>query len=266
MFGIQPSFFISGDDKTVTWLGFISSIILLSAVITVTVFYTIRFFRNVQSKIYINDIILEGPPTLNISNKNFVFMINENYPTSGRFYGMQSKIFNIKMHVIEAIPDPPEGNTPYSQDRLNQTIVPCNQLDLNIKGVEIPQDLIDTSRCLSLPETVQIGGAQSLGEPVYSIEIFLKACQVFSPGDCEVPVDGIPTTTINTNVVASEYFRDYSLDLYMIESSHDVSNFDNPISRNLKKLEFRFNSHKLTFHTNRLSQIRTLTSSGTFQA
>ena len=49
IFGIQPSFFISGQDKTVTWLGFFSTIILLLALLAVSIFYTVNFFRNRES-------------------------------------------------------------------------------------------------------------------------------------------------------------------------------------------------------------------------
>jgi hypothetical protein len=45
LFGIQASFFINGEDKTVSWPGFISSIILVSAVITVSIFQGIYFLE-----------------------------------------------------------------------------------------------------------------------------------------------------------------------------------------------------------------------------
>lgn len=87
LFGIQPSFFISGEDKTVTWLGFISTIILVTAIITVSVFYSIDFFRNKDSKVYINDLVLDGPPTVSVSNKNFVMMFRHIYPESSPLFG-----------------------------------------------------------------------------------------------------------------------------------------------------------------------------------
>ena len=87
VFGIQPSFYISGDDKTVTWLGFISTIILVTAIITVSVLYTIEFFRNKESKVYINDLVLDSPPTVTVNNSKFLVMIKHVYPESGPFYG-----------------------------------------------------------------------------------------------------------------------------------------------------------------------------------
>ena len=80
VFGIQPSFYISGEDKTVTWLGFISTLTLVGVIITVSTFYTINFFRNKESKVYINDIILDGSPELQLNNKNFLLMFKHVYP------------------------------------------------------------------------------------------------------------------------------------------------------------------------------------------
>lgn len=87
MFGIQPSFFISGEDKTVTWLGFTSTIFLVVTIIAVTVFYTVDFFRNGESKVYINDLILDGPPKLSVNNTSFLVMVKHVYPESGSLYG-----------------------------------------------------------------------------------------------------------------------------------------------------------------------------------
>lgn len=132
LFGIQPSFFISGDDKTITWLGFISTIILVTSIIAVSIFYTIDFFKNKESKVYINDIILNGFPEVRLSNKNFVLMFKHVYPASGQFASEQEKIVKLKAHLITAAPTTP---IPYLESRSPLVLAPCNTLALNLTGV-----------------------------------------------------------------------------------------------------------------------------------
>lgn len=87
IFGMQLSFMINGEDKTITWLGFVSSIILVSAVIAVSVFQGIYFYKNEESSVYINDIVLNGSPTVELNNTNFIMMVRHIYPQTGPLYG-----------------------------------------------------------------------------------------------------------------------------------------------------------------------------------
>lgn len=54
------------------------------------------------------------------------------------------------------------------------------------------------------------------------------------------------------------------MDVFYLESAHDVSNFEKPVTKNLERLHFRFHSEKVSFFGNRLSQVKVDTSSGTF--
>lgn len=97
-----------------------------------------------------------------------------------------------------------------------------------------------------------------------TLEIIAKGCIVSAPGDCTVNYNGNPTNTIDTYTIATEYFRNYHLEIFFVESTHDVSNFDKPISKNMKKVSLQFNARKIMTVANRFSEIKTLTSSGTF--
>lgn len=99
LFGMQTSFFINGEDKTITWMGFISTILLGSAIITVSIFQAYYFYKNSEPVVYINDLVLDGPPVIKISNKNFIWMVRHIYPENGPFYGQQDKIFKAKFYA-----------------------------------------------------------------------------------------------------------------------------------------------------------------------
>jgi hypothetical protein len=85
------------------------------------------------------------------------------------------------------------------------------------------------------------------------LDIFVAPCQVAAPGDCEVLINGTPTSTVDTAEVASEYFRDYTLEVQFIEASHDVGNFEKPLTRNIRKVELKMNSKKLYLSSHRFS-------------
>jgi hypothetical protein len=80
----------------------------------VSVFYTIDFFRNVDSKVYINGLVLDGPPSLMVNNKNFLVIVKHVYPETGSLYGMQDSIFNLHFFLKKQIPG---KEFPYTNDR-----------------------------------------------------------------------------------------------------------------------------------------------------
>ena len=120
-----------------TWLGFGRTIILVTALITVSIFYTINFFRNVESKVYINDLVLDDPPIVSVSNKNFLMMFRHVYPESGPFYGQQEKFFTLKFFKIVSSPF---TAIPFSQDRIPVPLDSCTNLNLNLTDVNYSQE------------------------------------------------------------------------------------------------------------------------------
>jgi hypothetical protein len=109
-----------------------------------------------------------------------------------------------------------------------------------------------------------IGGSSDRQEKVNLIDVLILPCKVVNPGDCEVLYNGVLTSTINTNEIASEYFRDYKLEVYMIEANQDIKNYEKPLSKNMGQQIFRFNAKKIAFFKTKLSKIASETVSGTF--
>ena len=263
LFGMQTSFFISGEDKTVTWLGFISTIILVSVIIGISIFYVVIFFRNHQSKVYINDILLDNPPNIKIDNSNFLLMFKHNYPTSKQLSGQQDKIFRLKLNLAT---EGPETVIPNFTNRYLQASVPCKDLKLNLDGVNVSQEDVDSSLCYDLPKDTNFGGSYKKRELVSIFDIFVSPCDPVNPGDCEVLYDGNAVSAVATADIATEYFLVYTLEVFILESSHDVKNFEKPLTKNMRKIVYKFNSSKLYFTKNKISQVKTLTSSGTFSS
>ena len=55
--------------------------------IAVSILYAVIFFRNKDSKVYINDLLLDGAPTSILDRINFVLMFKHVYPESGPLQG-----------------------------------------------------------------------------------------------------------------------------------------------------------------------------------
>lgn len=212
LFGMQTSFFIGGEDKTVTWLGFISTIILASAIIAVTIFQTIIFFKNVESKVYINDLILDGPPVIKISNRNFLLMLRHIYPSDGQFAGQINKFLDLQMFMVSANPQGvPVAPIPYIQNYLPLTLARCSDLDLSHHQLTVSQEQLEESLCMDLPQDQRYGGEYGRNEEINFLSFVAFRCWDRAPGDCETMYQGALTSTVTTNTVAAEFFRDYSL-------------------------------------------------------
>lgn len=91
-------------------------------------------------------------------------------------------------------------------------------------------------------EATRFGGSFEKSEAVSYLEFQVVPCKAENPGDCEIYVDGVPVNTVDDTALISDYFKDYSLEILYIDASHDVSNFEKPLSKNSGKIELRFHS------------------------
>lgn len=169
LFGMQTSFFINGEDKTLTWMGFISTIILASAVITVSMFQTYYYLKKKDPRVYINDLVLDGPPTIKLSNKSFVFMVKHVYPANGPLQGQQDKIFNIKFNQQFAFPD--AVPIPYLPDRYSLPWAPCKDIQFNLEGVEHSPEDFENAICADMSEEKMFGGSYSKQETTSILDL-----------------------------------------------------------------------------------------------
>lgn len=132
LFGIQPSFYLDGADKTVSWIGFISSILLVSIVALVGIFYTVDYFKNGDPTVYINSKILSATPTVNFENKNFFMVFKHNYPEGKPLSGLQDKIFH--MRFWKSVGDP--TSTGYVFSKQTMPLKPCSQLKIDTSDLQ----------------------------------------------------------------------------------------------------------------------------------
>ena len=138
-FGINPTFFINGDDKTVTWIGFFCIVGFLSILLVVSLIFFISFFKEGKTDLYISNLILSASPVLSLQEKKFLLIIKHNYPVTGPFHGLQDKFFSIRFHQNSQSPDTPN---PYEMKRNPRPLVPCEDIKMDISDVNYSPELI----------------------------------------------------------------------------------------------------------------------------
>lgn len=141
---------------------------------------------------------------------------------------------------------------------------PCKDLDLNLEAVNYSPVELESSVCANLSEDLGFGGSYSKQEIVRVLDLLVLPCVPVNPGDCEILYNGVPTSTVTSADIASEYFRDYKMELSFLESTHDVKNYESSLKRNIRKFELKFNSKKVNLQTYKLSVIKTTSTTGTF--
>lgn len=101
----------------------------------------------------------------------------------------------------------------YSQDRIPVPLRTCSELNLGLENVNYSEEDLKSSLCPDLNAEFKFGGSYSKREEIGQLDFFLAPCKPLAPGDCEVLYNGTPTSTVTSGEIASEYFRDYQLEV-----------------------------------------------------
>jgi len=81
-FGLNPSFYLQGKDKTVSWVGFICSLMLILSITSVVIIESISYLQNKNSEIYVNQEASQEYPIIDLSEKKFIIVIRNIYTGS----------------------------------------------------------------------------------------------------------------------------------------------------------------------------------------
>lgn len=115
------------------------------------------------------------------------------------------------------------------QDRTEIEAQPCDKIQFDWTKVNISEQDLEGSFCVDFSTSeAKIGGSIEKGE-TGSVEIVFDPCVVAVPGDCEVMLDGVLTSTVSDTQALSEYFQDFSFTLGFLEDIPDLKKFDQPI-------------------------------------
>lgn len=89
--------------------------------------------------------------------------------------------------------------------------------------------------CAEFNKDHEFGGSYEAFVKYVTFQLFFYPCRIVNPGDCTVEYQGIQHVTNNTSFIASEYFRDYFLEFFFVESIPDTANLQKPLRRHLHR-------------------------------
>lgn len=79
VFGLNPTFYVRGSDKTVTWIGCLCSFLLVFCLASVISFYCLAFFKKEESKVTSTLIASKQYPFTDFSKEKQLIMIYSYY-------------------------------------------------------------------------------------------------------------------------------------------------------------------------------------------
>lgn len=86
-FGISPSFYINGSDKTVSCVGFVCSLLLIGTLALLSLFYALDFIRNKNFVIYTAEKTDKETPLISLKEKKFILAYRSTYPSNLPYSG-----------------------------------------------------------------------------------------------------------------------------------------------------------------------------------
>lgn len=205
-YGMKPSFYLNGKDRTVSCIGFFCSIVLAGSLIAVSVLYGLSFVKNKTQTVYTSLLSATNAPVIDLKEKKFLIAFRSHYPDDKPFHGLQEKFFKIKFYRTDESPI-----NDIDWNRVEAPAVPCTEIKMDLTEVNHSQKDLEGAYCMEFTvETAPIGGSFEV-DAVYTLEVFIDPCEVTAPGDCEVIWNGVPTSTIDEVGPISSYFEDFSL-------------------------------------------------------
>ena len=101
LFAINPSFYLLGHSKTVSWLGCIASGVLVGLVGAIVVLYNVSYLR--KSNFSISSILqaAEITPVIDLKEKQFFLAFRGYYPSDGLYFGLEDKFFSFSYSRIK---------------------------------------------------------------------------------------------------------------------------------------------------------------------
>lgn len=264
-FGLNPSFYLQGKDKTVSWVGFICSLMLILSIATVVIIESISYLQNKNSEIYVNLEASQKYPIIDLTEKKFIVVIRNIY-TGSTFAGVpQEKFFQVNYYRVTQSEDKELDGVIFAADRTLVPQIPCEELKMDLSGVNYSSEELKGAKCIEFTGEAKIGGSYETGL-LYKHDIEIVPCKIEGTETCEVDIEGVPTNTRDTTGPISQYFQDYVLEISYIQDTADVGNFKKPILRNLNsEIRLRFDAERQTYINYEFSQLKIETTSGSYK-
>lgn len=183
-YGVSPTFYIDGEDKTSSWLGCICSVVLGIVMIAVTVSYFVAFSRKSDVTVYNKVESLSKIPFVDLKESRFILVVRGNYPEDKPFRDQMSSFLTLSVDTFESKPKRiiPEA-LPFEYNRISKALIPCSELKTDISDVNYSENDLKDSFCLEFDSKFEMGGSYTDGL-LRSFVLNLRPCVRTSPEQC----------------------------------------------------------------------------------
>lgn len=258
VFGLNPTFYVRGSDKTVTWIGCLCSFMLVFCLASVISFYCLAFFKKEESKVTSTLIASKQYPFTDFSKEKQLIMLYSYY--SGGPVGITGqempfvfeKYFNLASYIVSVDTKNGTGTT-----RKRLPIVHCSQIKTDMSDVNHSrEDLQTTEACVEFLSESKIGGNLREGLLMY-LEVRLERCL---PENCRYPYLLDPNNKASVNPdyynTVQKIFSNFALYIRFLDITANVNIYKEPIIREVSSdFELLFDADNETYYRYTFQQL-----------
>lgn len=148
IFGVHPNFYLNGRDKTVTWIGCMCSIMLVTSITVIAIMEMVSFSQRKNFELYTSDESLPEKPVLDISTKGFLVVFRSVYPEDKPYFGMQEKFFTLDFYAVQIAIDNVVNGVPWSANLKPRKQMPCEELQMDLSNINYSKEDLKGAICV----------------------------------------------------------------------------------------------------------------------
>ena len=263
VFGLNPTFYVRGSDKTVTWIGCLCSFLLVFCLASVISFYCLAFFKKEESKVTSTLIASKQYPFTDFAKEKQLIMIYSYYGggpitvagNAGSPFTFEfQKFFNLAAYIVSVDTKNGTGTT-----RKKLPIVHCSQIKTDMSDVNHSrEDLQTTEHCVEFLSESKIGGNLREGLLMY-LEVRLERCET----NCAINylmTNPVPPPAFISNpdyfTAVQQIFSNFALYIRFLDITANVNIYKEPIIREVSSdFELLFDADNETYYRYTFQQL-----------
>lgn len=259
VFGLNPTFYVRGSDKTVTWIGCLCSFLLVFCLASVISFYCLAFFKKEESKVTSTLIASKQYPFTDFAKEKQLIMIYSYYgggpitAPGGPYTFEFQKFFNLAAYIVSVDTKNGTGTT-----RKKLPIVHCSQIKTDMSDVNHSrEDLQTTEHCVEFLSESKIGGNLREGLLMY-LEVRLERCAHGTGCAIDYMTDINNQAAVNADyfTAVQQIFSNFALYIRFLDITANVNIYKEPIIREVSSdFELLFDADNETYYRYTFQQL-----------
>lgn len=143
MYGVSPSFYLQGYDRTVTWMGCLCSLLMVGLMAWISSSFVLEYVGEKNLIVDYNRESSQKYPFADLKEKKFLIILTPIYGDTNPYKGQLENFFVVKIQDVKSTSDIPiPGALPYQLQRVISDPKSCTNLVTDFSEAKIlPEDL-----------------------------------------------------------------------------------------------------------------------------